>query len=100
MHNIAIQLAIEHAKDELKVRDITLAVFAHNQSAVKCYQSLGFYTYDIDENSRQFHGQKWSLLKNKARGYSKIIRLISTYHIVSSISLLRRFWSAVTRRAL
>ncbi|MCX4029145.1 GNAT family N-acetyltransferase [Endozoicomonas sp. SM1973] len=60
-----IKLAIEYAKGELKAREITLAVFAHNHSAVKCYQSLGFNTYEVDENSRQFHAQKWSLLKMK-----------------------------------
>ena len=52
-----LQLAIDHACNQMGVKTITLGVFADNPSALKCYQSVGFKI--TGEDSYMIDGEKW-----------------------------------------
>ncbi|EGA68937.1 putative acetyltransferase [Vibrio sinaloensis DSM 21326] len=47
---------------EMGYRQLDLCVFANNASAIRCYQALGFAEYQRDHKSREFSGEKWTLI--------------------------------------
>ncbi|HAS61625.1 MAG TPA: GNAT family N-acetyltransferase [Vibrio sp.] len=58
---VMLKMVIEKASLEFNARLITLAVFAHNQAAKRCYQTLGFRTTAIEKGTRTFKEQSWDL---------------------------------------
>lgn len=64
-----LQLAIDHACNQLGVKTITLGVFADNPSALKCYQSVGFKI--IGEDSYMIDGEKWKGYEMKYVNYKQ-----------------------------
>ena len=62
-----LQLAIEHACNQMGVKTITLGVFADNPSALKCYQSVGFKI--TGEDSYMIDGEKWKGYEMKYVSY-------------------------------
>ena len=69
-----LQLAIDHACNQMGVKTITLGVFADNPSALKCYQ----YSYMID-------GEKWKGYEMKYVNY--IQKAICTGHMVTAVTM-------------
>ena len=62
-----LQLAIDHACNQMGVKTITLGVFADNPSALKCYQSVGFKI--TGEDSYMIDGEKWKGYEMKYVSY-------------------------------
>ncbi|EOX4352603.1 TPA: GNAT family protein [Vibrio cholerae] len=60
---IMLGLAITRAKIKYQSKVLTLGVFAHNQSAIACYEQLGFKTYEIVSGLRFFNGKNWDLVR-------------------------------------
>ncbi|SDH57293.1 Protein N-acetyltransferase, RimJ/RimL family [Vibrio xiamenensis] len=54
---------MELAKTQYSAHLLSLAVFAHNDVAKHCYQSLGFEVTSEEAGTRSFAGQAWRLLK-------------------------------------
>ena len=54
-----IEAAIKYAKEKLKAKEMSLGVFVNNESALKCYQSVGFDIVDIEKNAYQFYDENW-----------------------------------------
>ena len=61
LSQVMLKMVIEKAILEFNAQLITLAVFAHNQAARHCYQTLGFKTTSIEKGTRTFKGQDWDL---------------------------------------
>lgn len=59
-----LQLAKKYAFDVLKVDEIGLGVFENNESAYKCYQSVGFKALDQRGNYEMF-GETWTCIEMK-----------------------------------
>ena len=62
-----LQLAIDHACNQMGVKTITLGVFADNPSALKCYQLVGFKI--TGEDSYMIDGEKWKGYEMKYVNY-------------------------------
>ena len=62
-----LQLAIDHACNQMGVKTITLGVFADNPSALKCYQSVGFKI--TGEDSYMIDAEKWKGYEMKYVNY-------------------------------
>lgn len=62
-----VQLAIDFAKDELKIKRVSLAVFTHNKAAVACYQRIGFKKYQKAEMRKMIDGEYWEMIKMKIK---------------------------------
>lgn len=58
-----VELAMDHAENELGAKKLSLAVFENNERAIQCYSSLGFQIISREEKSREFNGQWWPLLR-------------------------------------
>lgn len=58
-----VALAMDHAKNRLGAKRLSLGVFDKNERAIQCYSSLGFQIKSREEKSRQFNGQWWLLLR-------------------------------------
>ena len=70
-----LQLAIDHACNQMGVKTITLGVFADNPSALKCYQSVGFKI--TGEDSYMIDGEKWKGYEMKYVNYiQKVIECV------------------------
>lgn len=54
-----IKEAIKYAKEKLKAKEINLGVFTNNESAYKCYKSVGFNVVSIEKNMYEFYNEKW-----------------------------------------
>ena len=54
-----ISEAIKYVKENFNVQKITLGVFTVNESAMKCYESMGFTTYDLHKNFMNFENEDW-----------------------------------------
>ena len=54
-----IEEAIDYAKQKLNAKKINLGVFVNNESALKCYESVGFKIIDIEKNAYQFYDERW-----------------------------------------
>lgn len=52
--------AIRYAKGKLGAKKITLGVFIENESAVKCYEAVGFKIVDVGKETFKFKDEKWS----------------------------------------
>ncbi|MGY2574737.1 GNAT family N-acetyltransferase [Vibrio sp. C8] len=62
-----IELAIAKAKISEGPQSLSLAVFAHNQSAISCYEKLGFKPYETVSGLRFFKGKNWDLIRMSQR---------------------------------
>lgn len=51
--------AIKYAKEKLNAKEITLGVITFNTRAVKCYESVGFKTTQINKDFLQFQDEHW-----------------------------------------
>ncbi|MGF1704250.1 GNAT family N-acetyltransferase [Photobacterium makurazakiensis] len=60
---ILVQLAISYIRENFMAKVVTLAVFEKNESALHCYNSVGFRLTSREINSRFFDGCYWPLLK-------------------------------------
>ncbi len=58
-----IRLAVKHAQENFNARTISLAVFEHNVSALRCYESSGFQTISRETDRVFFNGKNWPLLQ-------------------------------------
>lgn len=58
-----LQLAIDKARASSGIQTLSLAVFAHNESAISCYQKLGFVAYETVSDLRFFKGKNWDLIR-------------------------------------
>jgi len=58
-----LKLALDYAKRHFNAKQISLAVFEHNQAAVHCYHALGFEIVRRDTQGRNFNKQWWPLLE-------------------------------------
>ena len=52
----------EYAFINLKLSTLTLSVFDFNQSAIVCYQKIGFKIIETKVAFREFENEKWNLL--------------------------------------
>ncbi len=62
-----LQLAIDHACNQMGIKTITLGVFADNSSAIKCYQSVGFKI--TGEDFYMIDGEEWKGYEMKYVNY-------------------------------
>lgn len=65
--NTMLELAIAKAKMAEEPQLLSLAVFAHNQSAISCYEKLGFKPYETISGLRFFKGKNWDLIRMSQR---------------------------------
>tara|TARA_R110001583_G_scaffold173430_1_gene327474 strand:+ start:1927 stop:2433 length:507 start_codon:yes stop_codon:yes gene_type:complete len=56
-----VSLATQKAQVEFNANLLTLNVFSHNESAIKCYENLGFRTTSTQAGDREFEGKVWEL---------------------------------------
>ncbi|GEA61527.1 GNAT family N-acetyltransferase [Vibrio comitans] len=56
-----VRLATEKAHVEFNANLLTLNVFSHNGSAIKCYENLGFVTTSTQVGDREFEEKVWEL---------------------------------------
>lgn len=49
----------DDAKEQLDAKVINLGVFTNNESAYKCYESVGFEKVHVDKNVYQFYNENW-----------------------------------------
>ena len=54
-----IEEAIKYAKEKLGAKEINLGVFTSNESAYKCYKSVGFNVVNVEKNAYQFYDEQW-----------------------------------------
>ena len=60
-----INLAIKYAREELKATEINLGVFKNNESAYRCYSSVGFNEVGIEKDAYNFNGESWDCVEMK-----------------------------------
>lgn len=58
-----LSLAKAYAFTILNVKQMTLGVFANNESAHRCYQSVGFKDFSVEKDSLSFYDEKWTLIE-------------------------------------
>ncbi|EOD77513.1 putative acetyltransferase [Grimontia indica] len=58
-----VSLALDVVSEDPKIRTVSLAVFAHNEVAVRCYTSLGFELLSDETKIREFQGEDWTLYR-------------------------------------
>jgi len=58
-----IEEAIKYARNNLGAKEINLGVFANNESAFKCYKSIGFEEVEIEKNAYQFYNEQWDCVE-------------------------------------
>jgi len=58
-----IQEAIKYAKITLNAKEINLGVFENNESAYRCYKSVGFTEIRTDKNVFQFKDESWNCVE-------------------------------------
>lgn len=56
-----MRLATQKAALEFNANLLTLYVFSHNESAIKCYEKLGFKTTSVQARERVLGGKVWEL---------------------------------------
>ena len=56
-----LQALIREARNQ-GYSEITLRVFSHNLSAIRCYHSLGFVEVKREHGIREFDGEIWELI--------------------------------------
>ncbi|MHB8131717.1 MAG: GNAT family N-acetyltransferase [Mobilitalea sp.] len=56
-----VELAVKYAFDILKVKKVTLGVFANNPAAHNCYKSVGFVDKKFYEDFFPYKDEKWGL---------------------------------------
>lgn len=57
-----VQRSVEYIREHFTAKSISLAVFEHNESAVGCYQSLGFMSEKTEHYQPGFTDRPWPLL--------------------------------------
>ncbi|MFW7526159.1 GNAT family N-acetyltransferase [Vibrio ostreicida] len=57
---IMMKLAIKKAQEQYQAQRLSLRVFAHNQAAISCYQTLGFNTDEVVKDAG--NGNGWVLV--------------------------------------
>ena len=60
---LLIKEAINYAKTILKASEINLGVFANNESAYRCYKSVGFVEVGREEKALQFENETWDCIE-------------------------------------
>jgi len=60
-----INLAIKYAREELNASEINLGVFKNNESAYRCYSSVGFKETGIEKGAYDFNGESWDCIEMK-----------------------------------
>lgn len=58
-----IKLAIKYAKEELNASEINLGVFKENESAYRCYASVGFKEISVEKNAYCYNGECWDCVE-------------------------------------
>ncbi len=58
-----VQRSVDYIREHFTAKSVSLAVFEHNQSAVGCYQSLGFQTEKLENYQPEFTDETWVLLQ-------------------------------------
>ncbi len=56
-----LSLALKYAFQILRVKKVTIGVFANNPSAVNCYKSVGFK--EVGEEVYNFYGESWKCIE-------------------------------------
>lgn len=64
-----IQEAIDFAKKEYGAKNFNLGVFIDNDSAIKCYKSVGFEVIKIDKNAYKFQNESWDCAEMVYKGH-------------------------------
>ena len=54
-----LQETIKYAQDKFDIHRFSLGVFTVNESALKCYQSVGFRIIDTVKDSYKFYDESW-----------------------------------------
>ncbi|MGF1761801.1 GNAT family N-acetyltransferase [Aliivibrio kagoshimensis] len=57
-----VQRSVDYIREHFAAKSVSLAVFEHNQSAVGCYQSLGFISEKTEQYQPEFMDKPWPLL--------------------------------------
>ncbi|WP_325894160.1 GNAT family N-acetyltransferase [Grimontia sp. NTOU-MAR1] len=62
-----VSLALDVVTEDPRIRTVSLAVFAHNEIAVRCYTSLGFEMLCGETKVREFQEEDWTLYRMTKR---------------------------------
>ena len=60
---ILLELAIKYAKEKLNATELSLGVFMNNQSAYRCYFSVGFREVGIEKGVCNYKGECWDCIE-------------------------------------
>ena len=60
---LMIKCAIDYAKNKLNAKEISLGVFKNNESAYKCYCSVGFKEVEIEKSAYIFYEESWDCIE-------------------------------------
>jgi len=63
-----INEAMEYARKYLNAKSFNLGVFVNNESALKCYESVGFVTEKIEKDAYKFYDESWDCLEMIYKG--------------------------------
>ncbi|HBC3375468.1 TPA: GNAT family N-acetyltransferase [Vibrio parahaemolyticus] len=63
MGKALVSLSLEEIKKRKQYQVVTLAVFTKNETAHKCYKSLGFVVVDKGPKFKEFSGERWPLVQ-------------------------------------
>ena len=66
-----LELAIKYAFELLKVEEVTLGVFANNESAYQCYKTVGFKEIEGEQSYYKVFGEEWACLEMQYRKYDE-----------------------------
>ncbi|MCV2884425.1 GNAT family N-acetyltransferase [Aestuariibacter sp. AA17] len=56
-----MRLITQKAQLDFNANLLTLNVFSHNESAIRCYEKLGFQITSTQAGNREFEGKVWEL---------------------------------------
>lgn len=60
---VLLDLAIKYATKELGATEINLGVFKNNESAYRCYSSVGFKEVETEKDAYEFNGESWDCVE-------------------------------------
>lgn len=60
---------IKYGFENLRMKELRLAVFDFNLPAIKCYRGLGFTASSFEPHAREIEGEKWNLIRMSISRY-------------------------------
>jgi len=68
-----LNLAIKYATEVMNATEICLGVFKNNESAYRCYFSVGFREIGVERCVYNFYGESWDVIEMKLKNTTKLV---------------------------